>query len=98
MGVVATLPELSEWTLTKKLVCRDFSLHFGQLVYWSERAKEANLKKSDWSQFKVLMAIFLTKFISLFVNDYQFLYYVLKHCLSVLELIRAHWSILYCSL
>ena len=26
MGVAATLPELSKWTLIKKLVCRDISL------------------------------------------------------------------------
>ena len=24
-----------------------FHFHFGQLVYWSEREKEANLKESD---------------------------------------------------
>ena len=35
--------------------------------------------------------IFFTKCISLFANDYQFLCYVLKQCLSVLELIIAHW-------
>ena len=45
------------------------------------------------SQFKVLMAAFVTKCIPLFANDFQFLYYVLKQCLSVLELIRAHWGI-----
>ena len=40
------------------------------------------------------MAIFFTKCVSLFANNYQFLCYVLKQSLSVLELIRAHWDIL----
>ena len=43
---------------------------------------------------QVLMAIVFTKCISQFANDSQFLYYVLKQCLSGLELIRAHWGIL----
>ena len=43
------------------------------------------------------MTIYFTKCILPFANDYQFLCYVLKQCLSVLELIRAHWGILYCS-
>ena len=34
--------------------------------------------------------------ISLLANDLQFLCYVLKQCLSGLELIRADWGILYC--
>ena len=49
------------------------------------------------SQFKVLMVIFSTKCISLFVNDLQFMYHVLKQCLPGLELTRARWGILNCS-
>ena len=78
-----------------------FQFTFGQLAYCSGQAKEANLKDqieiTIWSQFKVLMAIFFTKCISLLASDQQFLYYILKQCLSGLELIRAHWGMLYCS-
>ena len=56
---------------------------FGQIVYWSEQAKEANGK----NQFKVPMVTFSTKCISLFENDQQFLYFVLKQRLSGLKLI-----------
>ena len=48
------------------------------------------------NQFEVQMAIVFTKCISLFQDDQQFLYYVVKQCLSGLELIKAHGGILYC--
>ena len=47
------------------------------------------------NEFKVLMVIFFTKCISLLANDYQFLYYVLKQCLSGLELISKRISYKY---
>ena len=77
---------------------RIFYFTFGQLVYWSERCQRGKLEKIRLrSQFKVLMAIFFAKCISLFANDWQFLYYALKQRLSGLELIRAYWGILHCS-
>ena len=53
-----------------------FHFTFGQRVYWSERAKEADLKESDWGNHMVSVqsSINVTECISLFENDYQFLY------------------------
>ena len=54
--VMMQLIEIS--TLWKIINLKNWSIGilqftFGQLVYWSERAKEANLKESDWNNHMV---------------------------------------------
>ena len=90
------------WKITNwRLVCKVFSLAFGQLVYWSKRAKEANLKESGWDNQIVSIQS---------PNGYLFhkVYFTICKWLTISVLCfetmfvwswtdKSHWVMLYCS-
>ena len=83
-----------------KLFCRDISLHLPIV----QNGRKRQLEKSDCDNHMVSIQspngyLFhkVYFFHTLLENNKKFLYYVLKQCLSGLELIMAHWGILYCS-
>ena len=69
-----------------------FHFTFGQLAYWSEQEKGANLKDqiemTIWSQFKVLIAQSIFHYFKI-INNFSTTF-----CLSGIELVRVHWGTL----